>query len=98
MDYTLARIRRLILEGKYQFTLKADLEMLEDGLDEMDVLDAISSAQRVDKTINSNNPKTGKKEKLYIIKGMTYDQLLIYTKGKIDQNYFYILISAKRLL
>ena len=98
MDYILARIRRLILEGKYQFTMKADLEMLEDGLDEMDVLDAISSAQAIEKTLNSHNPKTGKREKLYVIKGRTYDDLLIYTRGKIDYNHFYILISAKRAL
>lgn len=41
-------------------------------------------------------------EKLYIIKGFTYDDMLIYTKGKIyeesGRERFYILISSKRAL
>ena len=50
------------------------------------------------KVLNSSNPYTGKKEKLYIIKGPTYDNILIYTKGKIYKNLLYILISSKRAL
>ena len=37
---------------------------------------------------------------LYVIKGLTFDGLAIYTKGKIlkyaEQEVFYVLISSKR--
>ena len=38
------------------------------------------------------------KKKLYVIKGITYDNLVVYTKGKISNENFYILISSKRAL
>ena len=98
MDHTLKKIKRLVLQGNFQFTLKADLEMVEDGLNELDVLEAITNSKQIEKTLNSTNPKTGKKEKLYIIKGFTYDNILVYTKGKVDRNQFYILISSMRSL
>ena len=37
MNYTLAKIKRLILQGNVRFTGKARLEMLEDNLEETDV-------------------------------------------------------------
>ena len=73
-----------------------------DGLLIEDALESILNATQIDKVINSNHPITEKKEKLYIIKSFTYDNLLIYTKGKIvvsnGSPKFYILISSKRSL
>ena len=97
MDHRLKKIKRLILEGRVKFTLKAEVE-LEECLERRDVYEAILSADEICKTLNSTNPHTGKKEKLHIIKGLTYDDILIYTKGRIADNRFYILISSKRAL
>ena len=73
----------------------------EAGLIE-DALESILNATMIDKVVTSKHPRTGKPEKLYIIKSVTYDNLLIYTKGKIYEEHgsarFYILISSKRLL
>ena len=102
VDHTLNQIKRLIIRGNYPFTLKAESELEVDGLLIEDALEAIINAESVYKVINSSNPRTGKKEKLYIIKGNTYDNITIYTKGKISQLggklRFYILISSKRSL
>lgn len=97
MDYRLKEIKRLILDGRVKFTLKAELE-LDEYLEKRDVYEAILNSDEIYKVLNSTNPYTGKKEKLYIIKGLTYDNILIYTKGKIVTNKFYILISSKRAL
>jgi len=102
MDFTLKRIKRLIIQGNYQFTFKAECELEADGLLIEDALESILNAQQIFKVINSTNPHTGKKEKLYIIQSFTYDNILIYTKGKIAEEYgvtqFYVLISSKRSL
>ena len=97
MDHRLKKIKRLILEGRVKFTLKAEME-LDECLERRDVYEAILSADEIYKVLNSTNPHTGKKEKLYIIMGLTYDDVLIYTKGKIADNRLYILISSKRAL
>jgi len=97
VDYRLKKIKRLVLDGQVKFTLKAELE-LDENLEKRDVYEAILNASRIEKELNTVNPYTGKKEKLYIIKGFTYDNILIYTKGKIFDNRFYILISSKRAL
>ncbi|HLC16835.1 MAG TPA: hypothetical protein VJL89_11490 [Thermodesulfovibrionia bacterium] len=86
----LKKIKRLILDGQVMFTLKAELE-LDNDLDKRDVYEAILNADEIYKVINSTNSYTGKKEKLYVIKGLTYDNILIYTKGKIFNNKLYIL-------
>ena len=98
MDYKLAKIKSLILQEQVRFTNKARMEMLSNSLEELDILESIMNADGLDKTINSQNPLTGKKEKLYVIKGFSYDKILIYTKGKISDEQFYILISSKRAL
>lgn len=102
MTITLKHIKRLIIQGNYLFTLKAENELAADGLVIEDALESILNANRIFKVINSAHPKTGKPEKLYIIKSMTYDNVSIYTKGKIEEkggrSRFYILISSKRLL
>ncbi len=96
-DTRLKQIKRLILDRQVKFTLKAELE-LDENLDKRDVYESILNADEIYKVLNSTNPYTGKKEKLYIIKGPTYDNILIYTKGKIFENQLYILISSKRAL
>lgn len=97
IDPRLKKIKRLILDRQVKFTLKAELE-LDENLDKRDVYESILNADEIYKELNSTNPYTGKKEKLYIIKGPTYDNILIYTKGKIYKNQLYILISSKRAL
>ncbi len=100
LSQLLKKIKRLIIKGNYQFTLKAEAELEADGLLIEDALESILNAKDVFKTLNSKHPATGKKEKLYIIKSFTYDNMLIYTKGKIYEEgkdvQFYILISSKR--
>ena len=97
----LARIKRLILLGRYRFTLKAELERLRDGLHQTDVLESIVNAVAIKKVIRSTSPlRSGRREKLYVIEGFTFDGLLVYTKGvirrELGQEILYILVSAKR--
>jgi hypothetical protein len=97
----LARIKRLILLGRYRFTRKAELERLRDGLLQTDVLEAIINANGIKKVLRSSSPfRAGRREKVYIIEGFTFDGLLIYTKGVIRKEFgqetLYILVSAKR--
>lgn len=102
MTDPLIRIKRLILTGHYAFTKKAALERESDGLSEEDVLESIVNAQKINKPLNSTNPqKKTRREKLYVILSFTYDDILVYTKGKIDKEpdgseQFYVLISSKR--
>ena len=97
---TLVKIKRLVLARKVLFTEKAVLEIAADRLSKNLIYEAIWNAPVINKTIRSINPKTGKRENLYIIKGLTFDGLSIYTKGKIlkhkNQEIFYVLISSKK--
>ncbi len=75
--------------------------MLADRLTRTDILEAILNAQGVYKVIRSRSPNRNQPdEKLCVILGFTYDNLLIYTKGKLQKEdgdeVYYILISAKR--
>jgi hypothetical protein len=96
----LARIKRLVREGSVAFTRKAELEMLIDHLTPGLVCDAIMNAPAITKKVRSKNPQTGIVEKLYVIKGFTFDGIFIYTKGKIDKlenkEVLYVLVSSKR--
>lgn len=97
----LFRIRRLILKGQYLFTEKADTEILLSSITREDVLEAIMNARQVDKTMRTTSfGKTHKNEKVYVIRGFTYNNILIYTKGTIKivdgKEVLYRLISAKR--
>jgi hypothetical protein len=96
----LVRIKRLVLQRKILFTKKAEIEMDIDSLDVDMVCEAIINAPAISKTIRSVNPVTGKKEHLFVILGLTYQDLPVYTKGKIltqgNQEIFYVLISSKR--
>jgi hypothetical protein len=96
----LVEIKRLVLRRRIAFTEKAAEEMARDDLDEDGVCEAILNAPCITKRLRSTNPATGAKESLYVIVGMTYDGLVIYTKGKIlkknGRKYFYVLISSKK--
>ena len=97
----LARIKRLILRGDYKFTLKARDEMDLEDITELEVAEAIMNAHRIDKVLRSQSHHRGAtSERLYVIKGLTYDGVAIYTKGKIarfrGQEVFYVLVSSKR--
>jgi hypothetical protein len=95
-----ARIKRLVIARNVLFTLKAECEMAADSLTPELVYESILNAPSIFKTLRSRNPRTGKSERLYVIKGMTFDGLDIYTKGKIQTregiDVFYVLISSKR--
>jgi hypothetical protein len=96
----LIQIKRLILAGCVLFTEKAEQEIAADHLSKTLIYEAIWNAPAITKTIRSRNPKTNKRENLYIIKGLTFDGLPIYTKGKIlkykTKDIFYVLISSKK--
>ncbi|MEI8192154.1 MAG: hypothetical protein WCI75_20810 [candidate division NC10 bacterium] len=80
--------------------MKAEGEMYADGLIHELVFEAIINAPAITKTLRSKNPQSGQRETLYIIKGLTYDALTVYTKGKVatveGREVFYVLISSKR--
>lgn len=100
-DHVLAKIKRLILLGRYRFTSKAELERLQDGLTHTDVLEGIINATEITKVLRSTSPlRVARSERLYVIEGFTFDGLLVYTKGVIrresGKETFYILVSAKR--
>jgi hypothetical protein len=100
-DHTLAKIKRLVLLGRYRFTQKAELERLRDGLQQTDVLEAIIDARFIHKVLRSSSPlRPTSHERLYVIEGFTFDGILVYTKGvirrELGQETFYILVSAKR--
>ena len=96
----LVKIKRLVLTGNILFTKKAQFEIDKDNLTEELICEAIINAPGISKKIRSVNPKSGKREYLYVIIGLTFDDIPIYTKGKIlktdDQEKFYVLISSKK--
>ena len=96
----LVRIKRLVIARKVLFTEKAECEMAAESLTPDLVYESILNAPSIFKSLRSRNPQTGKTEKLYVIKGLTFDGLDIYTKGKIltkaGGDVFYVLISSKR--
>ena len=95
-----AKIKRLVISRKILFTEKAECEMAEESLLPEDIYEAILNAPSIFKTLRSRNPRSQKFEKLYVIKGLTFDGIAIYTKGKIltkeGVEIFYVLISSKR--
>ncbi len=94
------RIKRLVIARQVLFTEKADIEMARDALTPELVYESILNAPAIFKVLRSRNPRTKKTERLYVIKGLTFDGLDIYTKGKILKkegvDVFYVLISSKR--
>jgi len=96
----LVRIKRLVIARRVLFTEKAESEMAAEALTPELVYEAVLNAPAVFKTLRSRNPRTRRMERLYVIKGLTFDGLDIYTKGKIltkeGVDIFYVLISSKR--
>ena len=96
----LLQIKRLVLRGCIRFTEKARGEMEADGLSAADVVESIVNAQAIMKTLRSRSQaKRYAGEKLYVIKSLSYDGSLIYTKGAIvrqgKREVFYVFVSAK---
>ena len=101
MDAALVRIKRLLLSGRYLFSLKAEMEMLADDLSASDIVEAIVNAPAITKVLRSRSVKRAAAgERLYVIVGSTYDGLLVYTKGTIrrvaGEDTYYFFISSKR--
>jgi len=102
MSDVLVRIKRAMIEGRYRFTNKARMEMVADGLADLDVVEAILNAVAIHKTLRSRSPHRRKAgERLYVIQSTNYAGLFIYSKGKLapgpdGRETFYVLISAKR--
>ena len=99
----LLTIKRLAMARRIVLTRKAEDEMDADGLSEDEVIESIVNARRIDKIIRSTaRNSAGRAEKLYVLKGRTFANILVYTKGKIvrdaERETFYILISSKRAL
>jgi len=94
------RIKRLVVARRVLFTEKAETEMVADALTPELVYESILNAPAIFKVLRSRNPHTQRAERLYVIKGLTFDGLDIYTKGKIltkeGAEVFYVLISSKR--
>ena len=97
---TLVRIKRLVIARHVLFTQKAEGEMAAEFLTPELVYESILNAPASFKVLRSRSPRTSQTEKLYVIKGLTFDGLDIYTKGKIltkeGVDVFYVLISSKR--
>lgn len=97
---TFVRIKRLIIARRVLFTEKAEIEMARDSLTPELVYESILNAPTIYKVISSRNPRTKQLEKLYVVKGLTFEGLDIYTKGKILRkegvDVFYVLVSSKR--
>lgn len=100
MDHTLIKIKRLILQQKYEFRLSAELQLANDGLTMDDALEAVLNADYLTRKNSTSADKLTPKEKVFIIESYTYDGILMYIKGAIrkrgNQEEFYIIISAKR--
>lgn len=101
MRDVLTRIKRVILDGRCIFSVKAGVELEADHLSELDALEAIESAGAITKTIRSRSPlRSHAREKLYVIQSTNFEGVLLYTKGKfvVDDNgdTFYVVISAKK--
>jgi hypothetical protein len=97
---TLIRIKRLVIARRVQFTLKAELERVRDGLTVEDVLESVVNANAIKKTLRSRSAARRRaRELLYVIESPTFTGVWIYTKGTIrrqgDEEVFYVFVSAK---
>ncbi len=97
----LVRIKRLVVRGAVRFTEKARLDLEVDGLEPEDALEAILSAPGITKTIRSRSQtRSGSRETLYVIVGVSFVGVPIYTKGVLrkegGREVLYILVSSKR--
>ena len=96
----LIRIKRLVVARRVEFTLKAELERLRDGLTVEDVLESIVNANAIKKVLRSRaTARRRLGEHLYVIESPTFSGVWIYSKGTIrrkgGQEVFYVLVSSK---
>ena len=103
MSDTLKRIKRVLLAGNYEFSVKALIELDTDGLTESDVVEAILGASAIYKTIRSTSGyRQVHREYLHIILGANLDGIGVYPKGKLvaqaGVETYYFMISSKRAL
>ena len=99
----LIRIKRLLIAGHFAFSLKAETELLSDGLTANDVVEAILNAPSIGKVLRSRSPRRAHaRERLYVIVGTTWDGILVYSKGTVrnvdGQDTYYFFVSSKRWL
>jgi hypothetical protein len=99
----LTHIKQLVIRRQVIVTIKAELEMMADNLTKDEVYESIINATRIEKTIRSTSRhRENRREILYVIKGPTYANIEVYTKGKLIKDrhleMFYVLISSKRAL
>lgn len=94
----LVRIKRLVVARRVEFTYKAEMERLRDGLSVEDVLESIVNANAIKKVLRSRAPgRAG--QKLYVIESPTFTGQWVYTKGTIRRKggleVFYVFVSSK---
>ncbi len=74
--------------------------MERDDLDWYMVSEAIVNCPGITKRLRSRNPITGLKEYLYVLVGVTFDGVPVYTKGKLlkkeGKELFYVFVSSKK--
>jgi hypothetical protein len=96
----LVRIKRLVVARRVQFSLKAQVERIRDGLTVEDVLESIVNANAIKKTLRSRSrARSHAREHLYVIESPTFTGLWVYTKGTLRrrgrEEVFYVFVSAK---
>jgi hypothetical protein len=95
----LARIKRCALLQRVRFTYKAEDERVFDDLTELEVLESLVNAVKIEKRLRSFIRRRTSPDYLYVIKGPTVRGIFIYTKGKfVDEDgveTYYLLVSAK---
>jgi hypothetical protein len=101
MDHRLVKIKRMVVGGRYDFTVKADLECAADDLTREDVVESILTAQFLRCKKSTSPWRRGQRERVYIIESFNFEGIAIYSKGVIRRRSgyeptFYILISGKR--
>jgi hypothetical protein len=100
VDAVLVRIKRLVLAGRVVWTLHAETQMAEAGLDRQTVVEAILSAQFVETKRSRSDRRAVRHERVHIIKSFSFDGVFVYVKGVVrtvgGQQQFYIVVSAKK--
>jgi hypothetical protein len=101
VDRRLIKVKRLVAGGHYEFTLKADLECVLDGLTREDVIESILTAQFMRVKKSTSPWRTGERESVFIIDSFNFDGVPVYSKGVMrkvteHESEYFILISGKR--
>jgi hypothetical protein len=101
VDLVLVRIKRLVLAGRVVWTLQAEAQMADAGLDRQAVIEAILSATFVETKRSTSLARSRARERVHIIKSFTFDGVFVYVKGVVrkanGEERFYVIVSAKRV-